>query len=177
MKMYDMCCGLKGASEPFQKRGWDVITLDIDSKFKPDIICDIRNYSIVDETPDLIWFSPPCDEFSREFMPWSRTGKTPDITLVKHCRRIIEETKPYYWVVENVLGAVNYFKPILGNYRCHFGPFYLWGNFPVPHNTGLKNFKKKESYSSIQKDERAKIPIEVGNSIAKMIESTIELNL
>ena len=39
----DLCCGLKGFSSAFLEGGWEVITVDIEPKFLPDILCDIRN--------------------------------------------------------------------------------------------------------------------------------------
>ncbi|GAI29454.1 unnamed protein product, partial [marine sediment metagenome] len=69
MLMVDLCCGLKGASKAMTERGWTVITLDISPDFEPDIVADVRGWSYQGETPDLVWASPPCNEFSREFMP------------------------------------------------------------------------------------------------------------
>lgn len=133
MLILDLCAGLKGASQAMKERGWQVITLDIDPRFKCDITADVREWHYPAEfpRPDLIWASPPCDEFARESMPWSKTGKTPDMSIVLACKRIIEEAQPKYYVVENVRGAINYFRPHFGNYRYHVGAFYLWGFFPV----------------------------------------------
>lgn len=51
--MLDLCCGLKGASAAMRDRGWEVVR---------------------GRRPDLVWASPPCTEFSRESMPWTKTG-------------------------------------------------------------------------------------------------------
>ena len=62
-RMLDLCCGKKGASKEFVKAGWDVLTVDIDPKFNPDIIADIIN--LHPEAPgqfDLIWASPKCTD-------------------------------------------------------------------------------------------------------------------
>lgn len=106
MLMLDLCCGLKGASAAMRNRHWTIVTVDIDPLFTPDVVADVRSWSWTGQSPDLIWASPPCDEFSREFMPWSQTGKTPDLSVIEGCKRIIRESNPRYWIIENTRGAV-----------------------------------------------------------------------
>ena len=89
MLMLDLCCGLKGASASFLSRGWDVVTLDIDPVFHPDIVADLRDWEWHGGRPDLIWLSDPCTEFSRESMPWCKTGNTPDLSIVQGGLRVI----------------------------------------------------------------------------------------
>ena len=150
-----------------KERGWKVITLDFDPRFECDITADVREWHYPAELPrpDFVWASPPCDEFARESMPWSKTGKIPDMSIVLACKRIIEEAQPRYYVIENVRGAINYFRPHFGNYRYHVGAFYLWGFFPVPGQI-KNNWKKKESYGSKQRAERAVIPAPLSRAIA-----------
>ena len=151
--MLDLCSGLKTASAGMRSMGWEVVTVDIDPMFEPDFVADVRTWSWSGRRPDLVWASPPCDEFAREFMPWSRTGKVPDLSIVEGCKRIIQECNPTYWVIENVRGAVKY----LGTPRVIYYPFYLWGFFPDLGVLKLDH-RKKESYTSSKKAERAKIP-------------------
>lgn len=167
--MIDLCAGLGGASQAMKERGWHVITLDSDSSFNTDIVADVRAWSWQGERPDLVWGSPPCDEFAREFMPWSKTGRVPDVSIVKACKRIIQETNPRYWIIENVQGAVKYFKPILGDPATIFKPFFFWGYFPDLGDLKFE-YRKKESYSSKRKAERAKIPYEISLAFAMQIE-------
>lgn len=162
--MLDLCCGLKGASQPFSLAGWNVLTLDIEEKFAPDVVADLATWEYDGPRPDLIWASPPCTEFSRESMPWCRTGKEPDLTLVLACKRIIEQVKPRYWVIENVKGAIKYFVPHFGRPRASFGPFFLWGVFPLRGCQPLA-YKPKGSYSSKNTAARAKVPEAVGEAI------------
>jgi site-specific DNA-cytosine methylase len=44
----------------------NVISLDLEEKYKPDILTDILNwdYKKLNVIPDLIWASPPCNTFS-----------------------------------------------------------------------------------------------------------------
>ena len=163
--MLDLCCGLKGASHEMAASGWNVLTLDVESKFAPDVVADLTTWEYTGPRPDLIWCSPPCTEFSRESMPWCRTGNAPDMALVMACKRIIEQVKPRYWVIENVRGAIKYLEPIFGRPRASFGPFFLWGVFPLAGAYGLADFRKKESWGSDQQAERAKVPAIVGRMI------------
>jgi hypothetical protein len=165
MLMLDLCSGLGGASSTFRQAGWDVITVDCDPSFEPDIVADVRTWSWYGRRPDLIWASPPCDEFSREFMPWCKTGQAPSLEIVSGCKRIIDEVKPDWWSIENVIGSVNYIRPLLGNYRMHYGAFYLWGNFPDLGRPAVV-MRKKESFSSKEHKKRAMIPI--GLSLAML---------
>ena len=167
--MLDLCCGLGGASEPMRAAGWDVITVDIDQRFSPDIVADLVTFDYQGETPDLIWASPPCLEFSRESMPWCKTGKTPDMSIFLACKRIIDCSDSKYWVIENVKGAIKYFKPHISKPRASFGPFFLWGWFPISGPQGLQ-YKKKESYSSSQRAERAKVPSIIGETLLSSIQ-------
>jgi hypothetical protein len=165
--MLDLCCGLGGASAAMRAAGWEVVTLDNDPRFEATITTDIRSWSWPGRTPDLVWASPPCTEFSRESMPWSRTGKTPDMSIVLACVRIIKECRPRLWVIENVRGAAKYFKPVLGKYRQTCGPFFLWGNF-LPFVCRVRPFKEK--LSSTKRAERAKVPWKLSDAIRRQAE-------
>lgn len=167
MLMVDVCSGLEGACQAMKENGWDVVTVDNDPKFSPTVLADIRSWSWKGNRPDLMWFSPPCTEFAREFMPWCKTGKTPDLSIYQACLRIIEETNPRFWIIENVKGAIRYF----GKPSAIFGAFYLWGFFPHLGRVRL-NYRKKESYSSSRPEERAKIPYELSRAVALAVENT-----
>jgi hypothetical protein len=175
MLMLDLCAGLGGASAAMRERGWKVITLDNDVRFNPDILSDLRLWSYSGERPDLIWASPPCDEFAREFMPWSKTRKTPDMSLVLACKRIIDEVRPRYWVIENVKGALKWFEPILGKPAYVCNPYYLWGNFPDIRHARV--YSHKEKLSSTRAAERGIIPEKLSRALALAIELSIPLEI
>lgn len=169
--MLDLCAGLGGASQAMKSGGWQVFTVDVDPRFNPDIVADIREFSWNGQRPDLVWASPPCTEFSRESMPWCRTGQAPDMSIVLACLRIIRECNPPYWVIENVRGAIRHFRPILGPPRSSFGPFFLWGVFPIRGHHPIE-YKPKESYSGKRSDLRAKVPAEVSLAVLDSIVKT-----
>ncbi len=168
--MLDLCSGLGGASQAMIDRGWDVVRVELDQKFNPDIVADVREFHWGGQQPYLIWASPPCTEFSRESMPWFRTGNPPSMELVLACKRIIDECNPMFWVIENVKGAIRYFRPLFGPPKKSCGPFFLWGNFP-DFNCRIKFFK--ERLSSKQQAERAKVPYLLSERLAEACESNL----
>lgn len=172
--MLDLACGLKGASQAMVTRGWQVITVDINPQLRPDIITDLTYWTYHGRRPDLIWASPPCDEFSREFMPWSKTGKEPSMEIVRACKRIIDTAAPRFWVIENVQGAIPWFLPEMGQYRAKAGPFYLWGFFP---DIGLFQLAKrdKQTMSSRHAALRGETPASLSLRLAMAVESQAAL--
>ena len=64
--MLDLFSGLRGWSDPWKERGHEVITLDLDPKFKADLVMDIRDLTpdMLPWKPDVILASPPCEAFS-----------------------------------------------------------------------------------------------------------------
>lgn len=172
--MLDLFAGLGGASQAMTARGWEVVTVDNDPRFSCTITADLAGWSWGGRRPDLVWASPPCQEFSRTSMPWlrSKNPDPPSLALMIAAKRIIDECRPQWWVIENVRGASRWFRPILGPVVRQCGPFFLWGRFPS--SFGYRHrAKKKESYSSTQRAERAKIPAALALALARACESTL----
>lgn len=169
--MLDLCSGLGGASSSFRDAGWHVITLDNDPGFGSDITVDIRLFqpSSISHKIDFIWFSPPCTEFAREYMPWSKTGKAPDLSVLYAGLNIIKYFNPEYYLIENVKGAITWFYPVLGNYRVSYDPYYLWGFFPVPGKLNKSNWVRKSRLSSSSEFQRSKIPYNLSRSICQSV--------
>ncbi len=161
--MLDLFAGLGGASQAFAARGWDVVTVDNDPRFGCTHTADLATWKWGGARPDLIWLSPPCTEFSRESMPWCRTGKPPSLDLVLAGLRIVRECGPTWWVLENVRGATKYLNPLLGEPHQSHGPFFLWGEFPA-FECQVKPFK--ERLSGKQRAERAKVPRALSEALA-----------
>lgn len=159
MLMLDLFCGFKGASEGMRRRGWEIVTVDILQSFNPTHVADLRLWSYAGPRPDLIWASPPCQEFSRHSMPWTRPAPDPDMSLVNAAKRIIAECKPRWWVIENVRGAI----PFIGKPAKRCGPYFLWGQFP---DFSANVTKKKESLSGWKRSERAKVPLSLSLALA-----------
>lgn len=123
--MIDLFSGLGGASQAMVKKGWEVITVDINSEFNPTICCDVRNFLVYwdGRSPDLLWASPPCDEFSKSQKPWYGfpTPSRESLELVFCVLEIVRVIKPRFWILENVIGMQKWF----GKAPFHCGAFYL----------------------------------------------------
>lgn len=165
--MLDLCCGLKGASAAMRERGWDIVTLDNAPHFDPTIIADVREWKWDGPRPDLVWASPPCNEFSRESMPWTRTGKTPDMSIVEACVRIARESDARFWMIENVRGAIKYFRQLLGEPKFRMNPQFLWGVPPVGFQPAGVKLKKKQHGTP---ELRALVPWHISLALARAVE-------
>lgn len=133
----DLCCGRGGWTIGLQDAGWHVIGVDIERhKSYPGelVLADVRTlcgHRIRRAGAQLIVASPPCQEFSRHDMPWTRARNPPepDLSIVEACIRIAREADAPM-VLENVRGSRKWIEPILGRAaRC--GSFYLYGDFPL----------------------------------------------
>ncbi len=153
-------------------RGWDVITVDADPTFCCTHTADLLTWSYSGPAVDLVWASPPCTEFSRDFLPWLR-GKfpPPSLDLVKAAMRIIAEVNPIWWVIENVRGAVRWLTPLLGKRTTQVGQAFLWGDFPDLGRVRVA--AHKERLSSKRRAERSAIPYPISLALAVACESSL----
>lgn len=161
----DLCCGLGGWAEGFLARGFDVVGFDVETLPYPGELCvaDVRTLSgRLFTHAAVILASPPCEEFSRHSMPWTRAKNPPppDLSIVHACQRIAREASVPL-VMENVKGAV----PFLGPPVVRYGSRYLWGD-GAPALIPFAPPSRKERYSSTQRRERAKIPRELAEFVA-----------
>ena len=127
----DLCCGLGGWAPPFLARGFQVIGFDIEPfpTYPGDMVqqdiatLDGRRF----RGATVIVASPPCQEFSRHDLPWTRARNPPPpdlgIQLVNHCHRIAAEAGVPL-VLENVRGAARW----IGHPVARHGRQYLWGD-------------------------------------------------
>lgn len=167
--MLDLFSGLGGASQAFEDAGWEVITVELEPSFKPDIVADLARWSWPGRRPALVWASPPCTEFSRESMPRCRTGRPPSLALVEAAQRIIRECAPDAWVIENVRGAIPCLNAMFGRYTHRAGPFFLWTGGVQPFKVDVPPFKEK--LSSRDRAKRAKVPYAVSAAVLNAVRS------
>ena len=160
----DLCCGNGGWAKGFLAEGWDVIGYDIDNRpnypgeFRQR---DVRSFELKFR-PDLIVASPPCEEFSRHQMPWtrSRNPPQPDLSVVEACFAHAQHCMCPI-VLENVRMAQQW----LGKSKWHAGSYYLWGD--VPDVMPKIIHRPKESWGSKNRLDRAEVPIQLARWIAK----------
>ena len=187
-RFLDLFSGLGGASEAFVRSpSWEVLRIennpllaDVPESVQMDILSDVAMLTALSFQPDFIWASPPCLEFSQAFSApkpkAKREGREfkPSLDLVRRAKEIIETVEPKYWVIENVIGAIKDFEPVLGRPRLICGSFVFWGNFPLftPPLEAKKHTKKGIDVrdSPIRANIRAKIPLVVSQSFLKTVE-------
>jgi len=187
--MWDLCSGLGGASLAFTvDPSWEVHRIennpDIDAPFTEHLdVLDWMDW-VWDHDhaaqPDLIWASPPCRDFSRGFHAPAPTAQRegrvfqPDLRIVKACKDIIEFVEPKHWVIENVMGALHPFEPILGGPSQIIGPFALWGHFPriVVPKEWTHHKSKLDVWSSdpLRSNKKAVIPLTISRGLKDSVE-------
>lgn len=157
MRILDLFAGIGGEQRRAQveARGHQYVTLDFNPKFGCSITADVLEITaeelLKDGHYDLIWASPPCEAFSvasishhwtggaRAYMPKTQHAVTSH-RLVEKTIELIEEMKPYAWIIENPrgvlrkLGVVRRLPRVTVSY-CQYGdkrmkPTDLWGIVP-----------------------------------------------
>ena len=127
----DLCSGLGGASQPALDRGWKVIRVDIDQRFKPDIVADVRALPLKPFHVDVLWASPPCKDFSkfglRCFFP---NPPDPDLSIVEAVHREMFRFYPTWWMVENTSPSRRWLTPMFGAVRAAAPGHVIWGKLP-----------------------------------------------
>ena len=143
--LIDLCCGLGGWARGFLDTGWEVIGFDVEPLPYPGqlVLQDVRTMDGRRfRNASLIVASPPCQEFSRMDMPWTRAKNPlpPDLSLAEACFRIAREADVPL-VLENVRGAQKY----LGRAVWRYGSQYLWGDgVPLLRPCGILRTRDKE---------------------------------
>lgn len=70
--------GTGSAGKVAKKLGWEVISVDNEKKWKPDIVEDILKLDYQKlPTPDYLWASPPCNTFSLMSLTKDKRSKLP----------------------------------------------------------------------------------------------------
>lgn len=164
----DLYCGKGGWARGLIAEGWRVVGVDNNPDFASDypgefICADLLTWlGWIGYRPRLVVASPPCEEFSRWGMPWTR-AKNPPPPDLSHVNRSFALAG--LWRVPIVLENVNAAQGWLGKSALNCGPFHLWGDVPAlcPIFAG----RPKESYSSTARAERAMIPENLARWIAR----------
>lgn len=190
----DLCSGLGGASQPALDRGWKVIRVDIEPRFKPDIVADVRMLPLKPFHVDVLWASPPCQEFSKHqlrcFYP---DPAEPRLEISRGVKQAIETLAPQWWVVENVWAARPWLSKLFGQVRAKPPGHALWSNLGFllpnlePHKGGMgywasgrwgavghgPNREKgwtRTGHNGANAAEAARIPYEIGEAVCAAVE-------
>ena len=127
MKVLECMCGTGSLGRVFRRRGAQVVSLDIDPKWSPDICMDILDApDTIGRGYDYIHFSPPCQNFSRANSMGRRDLDLAN-RIVQKCLKIISVSKPKFFTIENpysgLLPKQDYMKDIpftIASY-CRYG--------------------------------------------------------
>jgi hypothetical protein len=153
-KLLELFCGTKCVGKVFEKAGYEVISLDYNSKFNATHTEDILtwDYTIYPRFYfDVIWASPDCTTWSiasggkyrtKEYiygLQNEHIKKTENANnMVLKVIEILNYFQPNYWYIENPRGLLTYFPPlnnfieeIGANLTLVFYSNYGWG-FPKP---------------------------------------------
>lgn len=179
MIIWDLCSGLGGWTQAFDRHVYRFDNADIvqhiPGTFQEDVL-EWKNWIDKYPKPDIIVASPPCLEFSNAYSAPRPTARregiefTPDMSILKACKQIIDYHKPKWWIIENVAGASKDFSNELNMQpRQIIGAFFLWGYFPyLPIDNDFTHSKADNDTHSgdpLRANKRAKIPLEVSQAL------------
>ena len=181
LNVFSGCTEFGSEVQAFKDRGHNVITLGMEGGV--DIKGDIRDmhFNHPKGYYDFMIFHPPCTEFSlANYRLGVCKSRTPDLTIVEACFRIVEESKPKYWIIENPRGCLKHFigEPQATIKYSDYGhpsmkPTNLWGNFPMFTFKTASNFKPwKESIPRSPK-KRALVPYNLSLALCVAIENEL----
>jgi len=198
----DLFSGLGGFSAAFEEAdNWEVVTVDIEEKFDPDIQADVLDLrpSDFDREFDVILASPPCTTLSIagnqtdhyvDGEPASNLARD-HVGLAYHTVGLIEGLSPDFWFLENPRGRMRRYlgEPTGTVTLCQYGydwqkPTDLWGVHPPSieyrtcekgsqcHTPGPSGFDSDgDTTHTRDPAERAKLPEELSYEILKAVEN------
>lgn len=160
----DLCGGTGAWSRPYREAGdeYDVRVITL-----PE--ADVRDWvGYKWEKPVYgVLAAPPCDHFSVSGAQYWKAkdadGRTAEaLEVVDACLRIIEETNPTWWALENPVERLRRLRPLsLGQPRLKFDPWefgdpytkrtHIYGEFNIPVRTPVEPERVCKQGSWIQK--------------------------
>lgn len=116
MRLLEIFCGTKSFGKIFEKNNWEVVSLDNDKQWNPDILCDILewDYTIYDKNYfNHIHFSPPCIYMSQNQQSWYNRYKGRGENKYLYTKEIhLEELKSSDLLLHKVNEIIDYFENI-----------------------------------------------------------------
>jgi len=128
--MFEFFSGTSVVTSEFLRRGWSAFSFDISRSSNSMVICDARLLPIKKVRVDFIWLSPPCNEFTRFFLPWFKDSPAPSLELFKTSLEIVDYFHPKFWLIENTKGGNFYISKFHKPANVIVNPWYFWTNVP-----------------------------------------------
>lgn len=152
MNTIELFSGTASFSKVMAKHGHRTFTLDINPKFRPDLIADIGYAGANDfpYRPDILWASPPCQGFSVAAIGknWAHPAEGIYMAKTKSAReamncvwntvRLINLLQPKWYFIENPRAMLRKMSIMAGRIRhtvtyCQYGdtrqkPTDIWTN-------------------------------------------------
>lgn len=106
--LLELFCGTGSVGQVAKEMGWEVISVDINPRWKPDIcidICELDADAINEKYGkiDVIWASPDCSQYSQILngYPKYKRKLQESNRVVEHTLALIAKLNPTYWFMEN----------------------------------------------------------------------------
>lgn len=189
LKMIDLYSGLGGASEAMcRSTDWMVRRIENNPELahiENTCITDVKEiaqsnehwwfYGMNSQDLHLLWASPPCLEFSQGYNAPGPKAKRegrhfePSLELLESAIKIRDMWKPRYWAIENVIGSIKHFEPLLGEPTQIIGSFVIWTNLPqiiMPRDFKHSKEDNPEGHPSrLRANYRALVPYDLSNAV------------
>lgn len=161
MKYLELFCGTKSMAKAFEAAGWEVYTVDWDSKFEPTLCADVGTLTAADliklcgGVPDVVWMSPDCTTYSiaairhhrkkegGKLLPTSDYAAFCDKVNAHIINVVIRDLKPRLYYIENPRACFRKMDFVKGIPRytvtyCQYGdtrmkPTDIFTNHPNPN--------------------------------------------
>lgn len=200
MNILELFSGTGSFSKVCEERGYQVFTIDISNKFNPSLCKDIHLIFKEDIPfiPDVVWASPPCQEYSHAKRRGIRDLETADTNVIKAIE-LIALLKPRFWIIENPQTSLLKDRDFMRGLSytdvsyCKYGMPYrkqtrLWNNFSFKglvcnkdcnsmndkkHIGSAGNGRMKYTNKNYTKYEKYVVPKDLCLSIIKQIEAKI----
>ena len=160
MRLLELFKGTGSVGKVAEKKGWTVVSVDIDEKANPTICINIMewNYEAYEGTFDYLWASPPCETFSVLQYPRKiRNSKTAEPltekavvgTRILHrtldiIKYFLEKNPKMKWCMENPRGMMRQDARVLPLHRetttyasygdTKYKPTDFWSNYELGLN-------------------------------------------
>lgn len=187
-RMIEFFSGSKTVSGVFDKKGWDIFTIDNNHKLNPNMCIDIMKLTpgMLPGNVGFLWFSPVCKNFSRaaDAAHWQKiTNKYRQYTyfpqtleaqksvdMLQKVTQIIKWFPGIPFVIENPVGRIHHFPCMkhLGHYRyfVNYADFgfaysketYLFTNLWLPFSTKKYQVSAPGLRTVRSTFERSKVP-------------------